>query len=67
VKRFVKEVLRECPGFAIDIQDGPVRLGWIITAGLWKQGDKVLGRTYKTIRDRADEFNLTVDAPELVG
>lgn len=67
VKRFVREYLKDSPGFAIDVQDGHVRLACLFTAGMWKQGDKVRLHTYKKLRDEADHADLSVDVPELVG
>lgn len=67
VKRFVHEYLKDSPGFAIDVQDGHVRLACLFTAGMWKQGDSIRLHTYKKLRDAADQFDLSVDVPELVG
>lgn len=67
VKRFVREYLKESPGFEIEVQDGRVRVGFLFTAGMWKKGDPVHLRTYKKLRDTANQFDLTVDVPDLVG
>jgi len=67
VKRFVREILVEHPGFAIEVQDGGVRLGCLFTAGMWQQGDRVRLLTYKKLRDAANQLDVSVQVPELVG
>lgn len=63
IHRFVKQFAETSPGFRIDVSDGPVRLSLLFTAGMWRQGDLVLGRHYRKIRDTAEEHRVEVDIP----
>lgn len=65
VRRFVREFSRESPGFVIEVEDGPVKLWHIITAGMWKQGDHVRLMTYKKIRDAAERLGVEFEMPQL--
>jgi hypothetical protein len=64
-QRFLQQYVREQPGFVIEIEDGSTRLAGIFTAGMWQQADAARGRTYKRLRDTAEEFDVTVEMPAL--
>lgn len=61
VKRFVEQMTKSSPGFVIEIEDGPVRLAHLFTAGMWKQGDSVMRKAYKKLRDAAEESSAEVE------
>lgn len=65
VSRFVREITSHAPGFAVEIEDGRVRLACVLTAGMWRLGDRVVVHTYKKLRDAAEQTDLTVDVPSL--
>jgi hypothetical protein len=65
VRRFVREFSRESPGFVIEVEDGPVKLWHLITAGMWKQGDPVRLTAYKKIRDAAERLGVSFEMPEI--
>lgn len=66
IKRFVQRILKECPGFVIEVEDGPVKLAYLFTAGMWKQGDSVRLHKYKKLRDAAEFYDVSVEMPEFV-
>ena len=61
VKRFIAEMTRTSPGFAIEVQDGRVRLKHLFTAGMWKQGDPIKVKSYKKLRDYAEELSIEAE------
>lgn len=65
VKRFVRHFTQTAPGFLIEIQDHKVRLGCLVTAGMWRVGDELIVKKYKLIRDKAEEMGVEVEMPAL--
>jgi hypothetical protein len=56
VKRFIAEMAQSGPGFAIDVQDGRVRLSHLFSAGMRKHGDRVKVRCYQKLRTLAEQL-----------
>lgn len=56
VKRFIAEMARTGPGFAIDVQDGRVRLSHIFSAGMRNQGDRMKVRCYQKLQRMAEQL-----------
>ena len=61
VRRFIRNVVDEYPGFMIEVDDGRVSLKHVFTAGMWKQGDEVSVRKYKKLRDTAELSDIEID------
>jgi len=52
----VPKLLKQYPGFDVEVEEGGVvRLSAYFRACVWKQGDPVVKRTYKTLLARAGE------------
>jgi len=62
-RKFVDNIVKSCPGFLVEISDGPVRLSHLFTAGLWKQGDPIRRVHYRKLRDSAEKTNVSVEVP----
>jgi hypothetical protein len=64
VTGFRTKILEKMPGFAIEIQDGRVRLVHIFLAQLWAsnvQPLEIVVRTYKKLIEVAEEADLEAD------
>lgn len=67
VRRLLREISDDCPGFKIDVQDGKVRLQHLISATIWKNADSIerfRSVTYQKVRDAADQSRIAVSIPE---
>jgi hypothetical protein len=68
VRRFIHAILKDYPGFVVDIEDGKVRLEHLLTAGMWQNdsNDKPAIETYKQLREAAYQHRVEVMVPELL-
>lgn len=69
VRRLLREITNDSPGFKIDVVDGKVRLQHLISATLWKNSQSVerfRSVTYQKVRDAADQSQVAVAIPEFV-
>ena len=68
IKCILRDLSKSCPGFCIEVNDGRVKLSYLITATLWtidSDPSNVRGVAYKKLRSIADE--VEVDVPALSG
>lgn len=65
VKRFIAEALKESPGFRIEIKDQTMRLEWLFTRVLWKEGDECKQQVYEVLRNAAHDCEADVELGEL--
>jgi hypothetical protein len=66
IRAFFGKVTQSCPGFAIEIKAGRVRLEHIFLARLWTQekSSEIVVRKYQKLIEAAKETNIEVDLPE---
>jgi hypothetical protein len=65
VSQFCKQMLKQMPGFQIEIRDGRVRLVHLFRASLWssaKDPQDLLTLTYRKLINVAEEAGAEVDA-----
>ncbi|MCX6796846.1 MAG: hypothetical protein NTW06_05130 [Candidatus Falkowbacteria bacterium] len=68
VRKLYQNVISKLPGFAIEIQDGKVRIAHLFRAKLWTEqlkqtsGNTILVKTYQKLADCADEFKAEAEA-----
>ncbi len=63
VRAFIRRTLAHAPGFAIEVEDGQIKLEYLFTAQLWSQAKPPNGsviHTYKKLRDLAERGGLRV-------
>jgi hypothetical protein len=68
VRKFIGNVMRNAPGFKIEIRDGRIKLVHIFTARLWAEAmdpNDVPGVTYQKLRQKAEETGAEVDVRDL--
>ncbi len=64
VKAFIQKVLEHAPGFRIEVEDGQIKLEYLFLAQLWmssKPPSRTILRTYRKLRDLAEERDLRVE------
>jgi hypothetical protein len=68
VRKLYQNVISKLPGFAIEIQDGKVRIAQLFRARLWTEqpsqisGNTILVKTYQKLAAFADECNAEAEA-----
>ncbi len=64
VRRFIGEMLKSSPGFAIEVEDEQMKLAHLFTAEMWTRGEQVTVRKYyKALRDTAERHQVRVHVP----
>ncbi len=66
VRGLCKQLTSQCPGFAIEIENGRIRLAHLLLARMWstERLDHVRGRTYKKLVQVAEESKLDAELQE---
>ena len=64
VSEFFEEIVRRCPGFAIEIRDGRVRLAHLFQVHLWSEprsADQIIVRVYEKLIQDAERIQAEVE------
>lgn len=68
VRKFLRQVLRQSPGFRIEVRDGRIKLTHLFTAKLWTEEmdpKAVPGIIYQKLREKAEQTGAEVDVGDL--
>ncbi len=67
VSAFCKRILKHCPGFAIEVRDGPVYLSLLFRAQLWTESyaDTIKVKTYRKLIEVAEQSGVETTMPGL--
>jgi hypothetical protein len=57
----IQKLMHRFPGLDIEIEDGQVRVAWILRASAWAHGDLVTKKLYKAVIQRAEEAGVVAE------